>query len=60
METAMTEEERQKLLAKLQASVDEARRLTPAQARERLKDEGFCDAQGRLSPAYGGRSAARG
>ena len=59
-ETAMTEEERREILAKLRASVDEAKRLTPAQARDRLKDEGFCDAKGRLSPAYGGRSAARG
>ena len=56
----MTEEERREILAKLRASVDEAKRLTPAQARDRLKDEGFCDAKGRLSPAYGGRSAARG
>jgi hypothetical protein len=36
---AMSDEERQALLEKLQASVQEARRMTRDQARARLEDE---------------------
>lgn len=38
-EMAMSDEERQALLEKLQASVQEARRMTRDQARARLEDE---------------------
>lgn len=50
----MSEEERRALLAKMQASVEEAKNLTQEQARQRLASEGFCDDRGDLSPSYGG------
>ena len=54
----MTDHEREALLAKMRASVEQAKNLTKQQARQKLAQEGFCDAQGRLSPAYGGEQVA--
>lgn len=50
----MTEDERRRLMDRLQASIEETKSLTPAQALERLWKEGFCDENGQLTPAYGG------
>jgi hypothetical protein len=55
----MTDAERKALLEKMQASVKEAKKMTPEQARRRLASEGFCDESGRLSRQYGGKVAAR-
>lgn len=52
----MSDDERQALLAKMQASIEEAKRLTQEQARHRLAAEGFCDEKGELSPSYGGET----
>ncbi len=56
----MNQEERIAILTKLRASVDEAKKMTPQEARGRLEAKGFVDARGKLTPAYGGRVAARG
>lgn len=56
----MTDKERRELLERMQASVKEAHSATPAEARQRLASEGFCDERGRLSPAYGGKASAKG
>jgi len=56
----MSEEERKALLERIQASTEAARRMTPDQARQRLQQEGFCDENGRLLPAYGGLEIAEG
>jgi hypothetical protein len=56
----MSDEERQAILAKLKASIDEARKMTQKQARGRLQAEGLCDERGRLTEAYGGMLLARG
>jgi hypothetical protein len=53
----MSEEERRKLLRRIEASIEEAKGLTPEQAREKLAREGFCDENGQLAPAYGGLKA---
>ena len=50
----MSEEERRRLLRRIEASIEEAKVLTPEQAREKLSQEGFCDDKGQLAPAYGG------
>lgn len=55
-ETLMSDEERQAILDKLRASAEEAKRMTPEEARGRLQAEGFCDDRGRLTQAYGGRA----
>jgi hypothetical protein len=52
-ETAMSDEERQALLARMQASYEEARRMTPEQARERLAEEARRD-ETAFASAYGG------
>lgn len=50
----MSEEERRALLAKMEASSEEAKSLTQEQARKRLSQEGYIDAKGELRPEYGG------
>lgn len=55
----MSDEERRNLLRRIEASIEQARVLTPAQAREKLSQEGFCDEKGELAPAYGGMKSER-
>lgn len=52
----MSEEERRALLERMQASIEEAKKLSPEEATERLVAEGLCDAEGNLDPSYGGPS----
>lgn len=53
----MSEEERRKLLRRIEQSIEAARDLTPEEARRKLSSEGFCDDQGQLAVAYGGQKA---
>lgn len=52
----MSEDERQALLAKMQRTIVEAKKLTKRQARLRLAAEGFTDESGKLSANYGGQA----
>ena len=52
----MSDEEREALLKKIQASTEEARKMTREEARKRLQTEGYCDERGRLTADYGGKA----
>lgn len=55
----MSEEERRALLEKMQAAAEEAKNLTKEEATRLLIQEGFLDANGKLSPSYGGPDKER-
>jgi hypothetical protein len=50
----MSEEERRALLAKMEASIEEAKILTPEEAKGRLIAEGLLNDEGKLAAEYGG------
>jgi hypothetical protein len=50
----VTDEERQALLAKLEANRIAASKMTPQEARAKLIAEGLLDCDGNLRPEYGG------
>jgi len=52
----MSDAERNELLDILEKATKEARSMTPADALQRLVDEGFYTADGKLSVQYGGKA----
>lgn len=50
----MTDEERKALLEKMRVAAEEAKKMTPEQARSALIKGGFLTEDGQLSPEYGG------